>query len=142
MTSTIRTTTTTSAPLHASRKAALVMGVLYLLTFVTSIPALLLYDPVLHDAHYIVSGGADTRVLFGAFLEVILIIANIGTALALFSVLRRQHEGLALGYVAARIMECVFIGVGILSVLSIVTLRQHAAGADARSEERRVGKEC
>jgi hypothetical protein len=126
-----RTTTTTSAPLQASRKAALVMGVLYIATFLTSIPAALLYDPVLHDAHYIVSAGADTRVLCGAFLEVLLIIANIGTALALFSVLRRQHEGLTVGYVAARIMECAFIGVGILSVLSIVTLRQHGVGADA-----------
>ena len=106
------------------------MGALYIATFVTSIPAVLLYYPVLNDAHYVVGPGADTRVLLGAFLELLLIIANIGTGLALYSILRRQHEGLALGYVAARIMESVFIGVGILSVLSIVTLRRHAAGAD------------
>jgi hypothetical protein len=107
------------------------MGALYIATFLTSIPAALLYGPVLNDANYIVGAGPDTRVLLGAFLELLLIIANIGTALALFSVLRRRHEGLALGYVAARVMECVFIGVGILSVLSIVTLRRHASGADA-----------
>ena len=128
-----RTSTATGAPLTASRKSAFVMGALYIATFVTSMPAALLYRPVLNDAHYIVGAGPDTRVLLGAFLEVLLIIANIGTGLALYSILRRQHEGLALGYVAARIMECVFIGAGILSVLSIVTLRQHAAGADAAS---------
>ena len=131
MATAVRTPSATSAPLTASRKSAFVMGALYIATFVTSIPAALLYHPVLNDAHYIVGPGPDTRVLLGAFLEVLLIIANIGTGLALFSVLRRQHEGLALGYVAARIVESLFIGVGILSVLSIVTLRQHAAGADA-----------
>jgi len=66
-------------------------------------------------------------VLWGALAEVILIIANIGTAVALFPVLKRRYPGLALGYVTARVMECVFIGVGILSVLTIVTLRQDFA---------------
>ncbi len=130
MATAVRTPGATDAPLTASRKSAFVMGALYIATFLTSIPAVLLYHPVLNDAHYILGAGPDTRVLVGAFLEVLLIIANIGTGLALYSVLRRQHEGLALGYVAARVMECVFIGVGILSVLSIVTLRRHAAGAD------------
>ena len=133
MATAVRTTHAIDAPLAASRKAAFAMGALYIATFLTSIPAVLLYHPVLNDAHYIVGAGPDTRVLLGAFLEVLLIIANIGTGLALFSVLRRQHEGLAVGYVAARVMESVFIGVGILSVLSIVTLRQHAAGADPAS---------
>ena len=71
--------------------------------------------------------------LLGAFLELLLIIANIGTAVVLFPILKRQNEGLALGYVTARIVECAFIAVGILSVLAIVTLRQEAAGADAAS---------
>jgi hypothetical protein len=130
MATAVRTSSATSVPLAVSRKSAFVMGALYIATFLTSIPAVLLYHPVLNDAHYIVGAGPDTRVLLGAFLEMLLIIANIGTGLALFSVLRRQHEGLALGYVAARIVESVFIGVGILSVLSLVSLRQHAAGAD------------
>ena len=129
----VRASSATDAPLTASRRAAFVMGALYIATFLTSIPAVLLYHPVLNDTHYILGAGPDTRVLLGAFLEVLLIMANIGTGLALFSVLRRQHEGLAVGYVAARVMECVFIGVGILSVLSIVTLRRHAAGADPAS---------
>lgn len=98
--------------------------------YITSIAAkFAFYPPLFESADYIVGGGDDTRVLWGAFSEVILVIANIGTAVALFPILKRQHEGLALGYVTARVMECVFIGVGILSVLTIVTLRQDFSGA-------------
>jgi hypothetical protein len=109
--------------------------VLFLITFITSIPAYFFYVPVLDDPRYVVgAAGADTRVSFGAFLELILIIANIGTAVVLYPILRRQNEILALGYVTARIVECVFIAFGILSLLTVVTLRQEAAaGADAAS---------
>jgi len=108
---------------------------LFLITFATSIPPFVYhYVPVLDDPRYIVGGGgADTRVLTGAFLELILIIANIGTTVVLWPVLKRVNEILALGYVTARVVECVFIAVGILSVLTVVTLRQEAAGADAGS---------
>lgn len=112
---------------------ARVTGVLFLITFITSIPALLLYAPVLNDPRYILGAGADTQVFLGAFLELLLIIANIGTAVALFPILKRQNESVALGYVTARVVECAFIAVGILSVLSVVTLRQQAAGADTGS---------
>ena len=114
---------------------ARVFGVLYLITFITSIPAVFVFfAPVLNDPRYIVGAGADTSVALGAFLEMILIIANIGTAVVLFPILKRQHEILILGYVTARVMESVFIAVGILSLLTIVTLRQEAtAGADAAS---------
>lgn len=87
----------------------------------------MLYDPVLNDIGYVVGAG-DTRVLLGAFLELLLIIANIGTAVVLFPILKRQNEGLALGYVTARVVESVFIAVGILSLLAVVTLRQDLAG--------------
>jgi hypothetical protein len=110
--------------------AARAAGLLFIITFITAIPALLLFAPVLNDAGYIVGAGADNRVFLGAFLELLLIIANIGTAVVLFPILKRQSEGLALGYVTARVVECVFIAVGILSVLSVVTLRQDFAGAD------------
>ena len=112
---------------------ARVFGVLFLITFITGIPAYFFYVPVLDDPRYIVGAGADTRVSFGAFLELLLIIANIGTAVVLFPIVRRQNEILALGYVTARIVECVFIAIGILSLLTVVTLRQEAAGADAGS---------
>ena len=108
---------------------------LYLITFITSIPALFVFfAPVLDDPRYILGAGADNGVAFGAFLELLLIIANIGTAVVLFPILKRQNEILILGYVTARVMECVFIAVGIISLLTIVTLRQEAtAGADAAS---------
>jgi Domain of unknown function (DUF4386) len=111
-----------------SRRIALIAGVLFVMTFVTSIPALLLYDPVLNDIGYITGAGGDTQVLPAAFLELLLIVANIGTAVVLFPVLKRQSEPLALGFVAARVVESAFIAVGILSVLAVVTLRQDLAG--------------
>ncbi len=116
------------------QKIARATGVLFLITFVTSIPALLLYDPILKDngfSSYINGAGADSQIFLGATLELVLIFANIGTALVLFPILKRQSEILALGYVTVRLVECVFIAVGILSVLAVVTLRQDAAGADA-----------
>jgi hypothetical protein len=110
---------------------ARVFGVLYLITFITSIPAFFIfYAPVLDDPRYILGGGADNSVALGALLELILIIANIGTAVVLYPVLKRQNEILILGYVTARVVECVFIAVGLLSLLTVVTLRQEAtAGA-------------
>jgi hypothetical protein len=115
----------------SSRKSALAVGVLFILTFVTSIGGVMAYGPILTDPSYITGSGPDTRVLVGAFLELMLILTNIGCATVLFPILKRQNENLALGYVAARIVECTFILVGLLSVLTIVTLRQTATGADA-----------
>jgi hypothetical protein len=117
-----------------TRKTARIAGWLFIVTFVAGIPpALSLYLPVLDDARYVLGGGADTRIALGAFLEMILIVANIGTAVVLFPILKRQSEGLALGYVTARLVECAFIAVGILSVLAVVTLQQDvgAAGGDS-----------
>ena len=111
------------------QKRARWFGVLYLITFITSIPALWLYQPVLDDpVGYIAGGGHDTRILFGAFLELLLIISNIGTAVVIVPIVRRQNEELAIGYVTARLVECTFILVGIISVLGIITLRNQVAG--------------
>ncbi|MDQ4019448.1 MAG: DUF4386 domain-containing protein [Actinomycetota bacterium] len=105
---------------------------LFLITYITSIAALLLFQPVLDDpAGYIAGAGSDDRIFFGALLELLLIVANIGTAVVLFPILRRQNEVLALGYVTARIVESALILVGILAVLSLVTLGQEDAGAEA-----------
>ena len=112
------------------QQVARLAGVLFILTFVTAIPAALLYDPILDDAEYVLGAGDDTRVFLGAFLELLLIIANLGTALVLFPVLKRQSESGALGYVVARVMECVFIAVGIVSLLALVTLRQDGGPDD------------
>jgi Domain of unknown function (DUF4386) len=114
-----------------TRRISFAFGVLFLITFVTSIPALLLFQPVLDDpVGYVTNGGSDNRIFFGAFLELLLIIANIGTAVVVYPILKRQNHILSLGYVTARIVECTFILVGILAVLSIVTLSQQDAGGD------------
>ena len=115
--------------MSSTRKTAFIAGALFVITFITSIPAaLLLYRPVLDHTSYILGAGADTRVALGALLEILLIIANVGSAVVLFPVLKRQNEGLALGYVTARIIESTFIAIGIVSLLAIVTLRQDVGG--------------
>jgi hypothetical protein len=120
--------------MDSTRRTSFIAGVLFIITFVTSIPAaLVLYTPVLDDANFILGAGADGGVALGAFLEVLLIVANVGTAVVLFPVLKRQNEALALGYVGARLVECTFIAIGIVSLLAVVTLRQDAASADPGS---------
>ena len=118
----------------SNRKIALAAGVLFIITFVTSIPALYLFQPVLDDpAGYIAGSGADnTRIFVGASLELLLIVANVATAAVLFPILKRQNEMLALGYVTARLVESTFIAIGLVSVLGVVSLQQQGAtGADA-----------
>jgi hypothetical protein len=113
------------------RRTALVAGGLYLITFVTSIPARLLSGPVRNDPNYVLGPGADAQVLFAGFLDVVLALACIGTAVALYPVVKRQNEGVALGFVGARVLEAAIIVTGVVCLLSVVTLRQAGAGADA-----------
>jgi hypothetical protein len=109
---------------------ARIFGVLYLVTFVTSIPALLLYEPALrHPAGFVAGAGNVNGIYLGAFLELLLIIANMGTAVVIVPIMRRQVEELSIGYVAARVVECTFILVGIVAMLGIATLQQETAGA-------------
>src|ERR671916_1469610 len=130
MTATVRTTAATGVDVTSTRTIAFVTGVLFLITFITSIPAaFVLYPPVLNDPNYIVSAGADMGVRLGALLEVILVVANVGTAVVLYPLIKRQNSIVALGYVTARVMEGAMIAVGVLSVLSVVSLRQEFAGA-------------
>ncbi len=104
------------------QRNARIFGVLFLITFLTSIPALALYQPVLDDpAAYIAGGGNDNQIYLGALLELLLIIANVGTAVVVYPILRRQSEILSLGYVTARLVECMFIAAGIVFVLGIVS---------------------
>jgi hypothetical protein len=110
------------------RKTALVAGGFYLITFISSIPAVFLLSPVLNHSDYIVSSGADTRVILGCILDLINAIAAIGSAVTLFPVVRRQHEGVALGFVTARMFEAAVIVIGVVSLLSVVTLRQKLGG--------------
>ncbi len=117
--------------MSSTRRTALIAGVWFVVTFVASIPALLLYEPLLKHADYIVGAGADKRIFVGALLEIITAIANIATAVVLFPIVRRQSESIALGYVASRTLESTIIVVGIVSVLSVVKLRQDVGGVGA-----------
>lgn len=109
----------------------MVAGALYLVTHVTSVAALVLYGTVLKHTDYVVGRGPDTQVLVGAMLEIVLALAVIGTAVALFPVVKRQNEGVALGYAGLRTLEAAVIAVGVVPLLTVVTLRQNLTGTSS-----------
>jgi hypothetical protein len=123
-----RTTATKRAPMDKMRKTALVAGIFYLLTFI-SIPTLILYGQIEDHRDWILSSTGHTAVLAGGLLEVIVALASIGTAVTLYPVLKRQNEGFALGFAAARVLEAGIIFTGVFSLLSLVTLQQNLGGA-------------
>jgi hypothetical protein len=106
-------------------------GLFFLITYATSIPPVLtLYVPALSDPAFILGGGSDAGVTWGAILELLLIAANIASAIAIYPVLRRRFPVLSLGFVSARIMESAFIAIGIIAVLALNTLRMQAGDTD------------
>jgi hypothetical protein len=113
-----------------SRRVARIAGIFMVITFI-SIPALPLYDQVLHHTNFVVGAGGDARVYVGALFEILTLIAGVGMAVTLYPVLKRQSESLALGYVTVRVVESCLIAVGIVSLLAVVTLRKDLAGAAA-----------
>ena len=116
--------------MSSGRKTAVVAGVFFIVAAVAAVIGLALYGPVLHDTDYVLrTSGGDGRVLAGAICEILLVISVIGTAVTLYPVVRREHEGLAIGYVAGRTVEALVIVTGIISLLSVVTLRQDLAGS-------------
>jgi Domain of unknown function (DUF4386) len=128
MTTTMRITAAKRVPMDSMRKTALVAGIFYVITFI-SIPTLALYGPVKNHRDWILSSGSHTGVLVGGFLEVIVALAGIGTAVTLYPVVKRQNEGVALGFVTARVLEAAMIFTGVVSLLSLLTLRQDLGGA-------------
>ncbi len=121
--------TQVTTSVSSTRKIAIAAGVCYLITHVTTIASQILYGSILNNANYITGSGSDTPVLMGVFLEIILALAIIGTAVALFPVVKRQNEGVALGYVGLRTLEAGIIAVGVVPLLAIVTLHmQHLTG--------------
>jgi hypothetical protein len=111
---------------HSHRRVSRLAGILYVLAFV-SIPTLALYHPV-KGANYLVGSGSDTPAVIGGILEITVGLAGIATAVVLFPILKKQNESMALGLVAARILESGTIFVGVAFLLSIVTLHQSGAG--------------
>ena len=113
------------------RKTALVGGILYLVTFAGSIASALLVGPALNDPAYILGAGADQQIGLAGILELVNVFGLIGCGIAFFSVVRKVHEGLAIGYLATRLFEGAIITISVVSLLSIITLHQQvAAGAD------------
>ena len=131
MTATRAVTRASSDP---TRKTAFVAGVLYLITFASSIPAALLLGPALTNPDYIVGAGPDGFVRLAGLLDLVNCFTAVGTAVALYSVTKRHHEGLALGFVTTRLMEAAILFVATIAILSVVTMRENGvAGADAAS---------
>jgi hypothetical protein len=113
------------------KRGARTFGIVFLLTWVTGIAGRVLLDPVYSEANFVLGDGAgsDLHIQLGAAFEFLLIVANIATAVVLYPIAKRYSEIGAVGYVAARLVECAFILVGLLSLLTIVTLQQNLAGA-------------
>lgn len=116
-----------------TRTTAALAGGLYLLTFATSIPALILKDPVLDDPAFVLGDGGGASVLWSGALELLLAIACVGTAVVLFSVVRRHGEAAALAFLSARVLEAALIVIGVLSLFAILSLRGESAGSDPAS---------
>jgi hypothetical protein len=113
------------------RKTALAAGLLYIATFVFSIPALGFYDNVLNNADFVNGAGSDNGVLWGALFEIITALTGIGTAVFLYPVVKRHGSTGAVGFVASRTLEAAAIFVGVMSLLGVYTLRQEFAGTNA-----------
>jgi len=114
---------------NSLRKYSLAAGIFYLLTFV-SIPTLAMYKSV-RAPGFVTGAGPDTPVILGVVLEMVVALTGIGTAVALYPVVRRQGQARAVGLVASRTLEAATIYVGIVSLMSIVSLRQAGAGSAA-----------
>jgi hypothetical protein len=114
-----------------TRSHARAAGIFYLLTFLSSIPALILIGPVLNDSGYVTSAGHDTRVLWGCLLDTVNALTAVGSAVAVYSVVKRQNGSMALGFVTSRVTEAAVIMIGVVSLLAVATMRQDFAGSGA-----------
>jgi hypothetical protein len=115
--------------MNSTKDNAILAGVFFIVAAAAAIGGLALYDPVLNDPGYITDPSrTDTQVLVGAFCEVLVVISVIGTGVTLYPVVRRFGEGTAIAYVVGRLLEAAVIAVGIISLLSIVALRQDGGG--------------
>jgi Domain of unknown function (DUF4386) len=114
--------------LSYDRRTSLIAGLVFLATFVFSIPQLATFDAALNNHRFILGAGSDTGVVVGTFLELLNVVANIATAIIFFPILKWQSERVSLGYVADRIFEGVMIAIGLISVMALLMLRWHYEG--------------
>ena len=118
--------------MNANRDIAIIVGVLFILAAVTAIIGLALYQPILNDPDFIIKGSAnDTQVVWGALNELILAFSIIGISVMMFPIVNKENESIAIGYVCFRLLEATIIIIGIISLLSIITLSQEFGKAVA-----------
>lgn len=118
--------------MNSNKKAAKIVGVLFILAAVTAVAGVILYDPILSGSDYLINGSEHAnQVIWGALMELILVVSAIGTATTMFPILRKYNETIALWHVCFRFLEAIVITIGIISVLSLLTLSREfiAAGA-------------
>ncbi len=131
MTITAVTNTVPAVRRDPTRNHARAAGIFYLLTFASSIPALILIGPILNDTGYVTSAGHDTRVIWGCLLDAVNALTAVGSAVAVYSVVKRQNGSMALGFVTSRLVEAAVVMIGVVSLLAVVTMRQDFAGSGA-----------
>lgn len=118
--------------MNSNKKAAKVVGVLFILAAVTAIVGLNLYNPILKDPNYLTEGSEHAnQVIMGALMELILVVSAVGTATTMFPFLRKYNETIALWHVCFRFLEAVVITIGVISVLSLLTLSREFVAAGA-----------
>ena len=128
------TASSARVPMSPARRSAFYGGLFYLITFASSIPAVFLLRPLLNDSHYIISSGADTQVVWGTILDLVNALTAVGSAVALYPVMKRQSQSMALGFVSTRMFEAAVIAIGVISLLTVVSLRSPGStGAEADS---------
>jgi hypothetical protein len=122
--------TRASRGMDPTRKIALAAGIAYLVTFAASIPQLKLFANVIADpTAYITNPGGNAAVQWGSVLEFITAASGVATAVILYPVTRRVSRTAAIGFVTSRVVEAALILVGVVSILSVLALQQHFAGA-------------
>lgn len=118
--------------MNTNKKSALIVGILFILAAVTAIIGLILYDPILNGPDYLKKGSEHAnQVILGALMELILVVSAVGTATTMFPILRKYNETIALWHVCFRLLEAIIITIGIISVLSLLTLSREFAAAAA-----------
>jgi len=116
--------------MNPNRKIAITAGVLFILATAASLVGSAVLGTALDGPDYLSRISVDgNRLLVSALLSFVAACGSAGIAIALYPVLRKFNEGLALGSVGFRLIEAVFYIVGTLCLLSLFALSRQSAGA-------------
>lgn len=118
--------------MNTTRRSAITIGVLFIAAAVFSILGLVSYGPILNNPEYMTQGPtSENQIVLRAIFEMITAVTVAGTAIAFFPILRKHNETVALGYVGGRLLEAVPIVIGLISILTLLTMRQQFASGVA-----------